>query len=253
MARHRHLDNAPIQEALFDIQFEPGTGGSSPGSAAEFIVNRFAEAPGAAQIANLWDTLFEVKTTAEHQSPPRVVPTSDVEGRRIDFPSKGQVVQLRATGFAFSRLPKYVDWAEACDAALAFWKAYATQIRPRVIKRVGVRYINALQLPTPVLNIGTYLPVTPDIPSALPQSVANFFHRLVIPKGHLIAQVTQAAQGITEDQSHLKVVLDLDVQCACDMPIDDEAGLQQLFGELRDYKNELFFEFLTDAAIGRYE
>ena len=252
MARHRHLSNAPIQEALFDIQFEPGIDACSPDVAAEVLVSRFADAPGDAQVTNLWETLLEVKLTP-NQEPPSAFPTSNVEGRRIDFPSKGQVVQLRPNGFAFSRLPKYVDWAEASGAAVAYWKAYAAQVKPRSIRRVAVRYINALLLPTPVENISDYLPVVPDIPASLPQSVANFLHRHVIPRDRLTAQITQAAQGVTEDLSYLKVLLDLDVWCVCDLAVDDEHGLITLLGELRAYKNDLFFEFLTETIVGRYE
>jgi len=252
MARHRLLGNAPIQEALFDIQFDPGTESASLGSAVEHLVNRFADSPGDVEVSNLWDSFFEFSLTPGI-APPRAVPRNDVEGRRVDFKAKGQVLQLRPAGFAFSRLPKYVDWGEASLAAMALWQAFASHTKPNKIRRVGLRYINALQLPMPVENISDYLAVVPDVPKELPQTVANFLHRLILPKGDLVGQVTQAAQGFTEDQKHLKVLLDLDVHCVRDIEPDDVEGLSNLFAELRAYKNDLFFAFLTETTIGMYE
>ncbi len=245
MGKQRHLSRAPIQEALIDVQFDPVSGVDVAAIAAEFSGGQ------AASMFDVWQTMFEMKVGPNVE--PRTNQSADAIGKRIDFPDRHQVVQFRNGGFTFSRLAPYDTWEEMTDAGLRAWWYYADRVKPEHIKRVAVRYINALHFPLPLDQFDRYLICPPVVPEEMPQGVAGFLSRVVIPKDGDVALVTQSIEGVVEGGNAVKVILDIDVSHQCDLATDDFVRVESILARLRDFKNLAFFAYLTDEALEMYE
>lgn len=247
MGRRRHLKRAPIQEALIDIQFQPVQDIDLTGIAAEFSEGREATA------FDLWEGMFELKI--EPASKPHASHSSSTVGKRIDFPERHEVLQLRNGGFTFSRLAPYESWEQMSHSALPAWSQCVDRIDPEQVNRIAVRYINALLLPLPLERFDKYLNAAPIVPSGLPQGIASFLTRLVLPRDDDLAIVTQSLGDEVEIEGKrgVKFVLDIDISHRCRLPREEFATIESVLQRLRDYKNDVFFSLLTDDTLEMYE
>ena len=80
------------------------------------------------------------------------------------------------------------------------------------------------------------------MPKNLPQSLTNFFLRLTIPKEDIIAIIMQAFE--VPGSKKLSFIFDIDVFKL----VDSHEDIWQIFNRLRDFKNEIFLNTITDKT-----
>jgi uncharacterized protein (TIGR04255 family) len=92
-----------------------------------------------------------------------------------------------------------------------------------------------------------FILITPEIAPKLPQGLHNFFMRLGIPteKWNAIAIVTETLKPPEGDT--LPLILDIDVYREIMLPPRSPA-IWEALEELRQLKNEIFFDSLTEKA-----
>lgn len=173
-------------------------------------------------------------------------------GIRLHSRDERYVAQFSREGFTFSRLAPYETWERLVEEAQRLWVIYLELTRPEGISRVATRFINDLQLPMqPGEQFEEYLATPPQVPAALPQHVMQFLQRIVIHDMNtgLRAIVTQLLQGAWNDR--IPVILDIDVFCLREFePSNGDAW--SCLGKMREFKNRVFFESLTEKAVGLY-
>lgn len=245
MGTARHLSKAPIQEALIDIQFTPD-GAPDVALIASYLAGAYD-----GKIGDIWKSLVHFERN-EDGIASQVFPTTKI-GKRIDIPSRNQVLQLRENGFTFSRLPPYQDWDELKLTGLDVWRSYAVHALARQVTQVALRYINALDLPLPFENFSDYLEAAPPVPAGVPQVIGDFLTRVIIQKGEDLATITQLSQGTNPEKTALRVTLDIEIVSICDLRGDDFIGLTEILDRQRVYKNEIFFAHLTNKILEIYE
>jgi uncharacterized protein (TIGR04255 family) len=131
---------------------------------------------------------------------------------------------------------------------------YAKAVDPIAITRIGVRYINRIELQQGLIDFDKVLTAGPKIPEAIPQALVEFFTRVVVPipdKGAIvtIAQTFEpAAPATTSGRSYPAVVLDVDAFVARAFEIDDP-GAWAALESLRDVKNMAFFNSITEETL----
>jgi uncharacterized protein (TIGR04255 family) len=242
MAKQQHLSKAPIAEALIDIR---ATLPSTTRNMAHL-----------ATLADKFPDYSEKKTIQEFQyrmkfgDPPTEQRTSQSLGYRLANRENTQVIQAAIGGLVFSRLPPYQEWAQLRDEAKRVWKVYADHVRPENITRVATRYINKLQLTGP-LDFDRYLNYVPKVPSALPQLLGGFFSRVMVPdpKSECTAVITQVFQP-TQKLSEITVILDIDV--FREQLVTDEADVWSTLEQLRNLKNLIFFDSISEECVRLY-
>ncbi|MBI5753276.1 MAG: TIGR04255 family protein [Hydrogenophilales bacterium] len=249
MARVRHLKNAPVKEALIDIQFEPGVEVADINRFASSLTNEFPKQH------DMWEALvgFNVDgADASANTTPLVI------GKRFDTGADPHVLQCRTSGFTFSRLAPYIEWECLRKDAKRLWSVFVSMVGQQTVKRVAVRYINEINLPLPIKDFGDYLVCPPRVPESLSQGISGFLQRVVIPdeKNRCISIVNQLFEGasvMSSGQQAISVVLDIDVfrQTEIDSSKVDEIFV--ILDALRDQKNKMFFEHLTEPAVERFE
>ncbi len=239
MAKHRPLKNAPIVEAIIDLRVK----NPSSFEVADFL--------------SLKEDLKEEYPIVEDR---RLVEVGGkIEGKRIEqtIIDKGingyffktsdskNVAQFRIDGFTFSRLSPYPEWETVLSEAKKLWGLYSTKCLPDIITRIAVRYINRLDLPLPIEDFADYLTAPPLVPDSLPQGVSQFLTRVVIHDADITANIIQTMTS-TPKADHIGVILDIDVFKLQEETGFEESSIWPEFEKLRDFKNRIFFESITE-------
>jgi uncharacterized protein (TIGR04255 family) len=240
MIAPRHLPNAPIKEALIDIKVALPEG-----------VDITALDPIYDQISAEYPTKNEIRTGefGVHFSEDGPVTTTvghGVIGHKYTSIDGAQIVQFRTNGFTFSRLEPYQTWESMKDEAYRLWKVYSDVASPSVITRIATRYINVLNLPLGD-ELEKYLVAPPELPEELPQAIMSYLSRIVTsdPEIDAMGVITQSFEGAKENIA--PVVLDIDTFINKQFDMDAE-DYWQCLESLREYKNRIFFESITETA-----
>lgn len=193
----------------------------------------------------MWSGQVEIKPDA-----PQITTTSGGPTGYLFRSADGkQAVQALRQGFSFSRFQPYQDWDTFSREARDLWGRYAALTKPERVTRIGLRYVNRMDLPLPFNDFKEYLLTVPEIAPGLPQGLSSFFFRVVIPvdQAEAFATITETIVEGEVSKGVVPVILDIDVFRMGTFPIVAEK-LWPAFGRLRELKNDLFFKSLTDKA-----
>lgn len=160
-----------------------------------------------------------------------------------------KVVQARMDGFTFNKLKPYDNWNTFEKEGKKLWNSYVEVGKPLNITRVALRYINLIEIPLPMSEFKDYILTVPEIAKGIPQGLSEFFMRLVIPdeKRENTAIVTQTIELSRASEKILPLIFDIDVFRMVNLKPKDQE-LWNIFNSLRDYKNCIFMNSITDKA-----
>jgi uncharacterized protein (TIGR04255 family) len=243
MATERHLESAPITEAIIDFRVK---------LPREFAVEQFDQ---------LKDKLLDRYPQVTHQrrssveirmGQPRTVQPSDVLTGLLFTSEDGlNIAQFRMDGFTFNRLRPYTKWERVFEEALDNWMVYVETARPEFITRIATRYINHLALPVP-RDFSEYLVAAVSVPPGIHGRPSGFLTRMKLEDvdGNISATITQALdQG---KPGEIIVRLDIDVYRNEEIEVDDPS-IPSYFSSLRNVKNQIFFNSITEDAARFFE
>jgi uncharacterized protein (TIGR04255 family) len=101
-------------------------------------------------------------------------------GYRFINADNRRVVQARLDGFTFSLLAPYERWETFSQEARTLWERFREHTQPVAVTRLGVRYINRLDVPLPTIELKEYLATVPEIAEGMPQVLQRYFMQLVL-------------------------------------------------------------------------
>ena len=157
MPERRHYPNAPIVEALIDLQvILPGDVTINQlGDLAISLQDRYPVKQNFVELAAKLEAQpdGEVHTEASQQH----------TGYRVSNPETNQVIIARFSGLTVSVLAPYSRWEDLRRAAQEAWSAYKTICHPVHVTRIAVRYINRLDLPDTIAPVTDYIQVFPSL------------------------------------------------------------------------------------------
>jgi uncharacterized protein (TIGR04255 family) len=235
-AQRRFYKRAPITEAAIDVRTTLGP---------EFPLRRLRET--VAGLESLYPVSlegFEISTTLtpDGTQNTKKTPTG------FQFKSKDEKYALQTSlkGFTFSRLAPYERWESFRDAAAAMWSRYKNVTSPLSIDRAAVRYINRIDLPLPVLDLGRYLTVRPEVPSRLGANTQGFLMQLQLALPDIDAHlILNEASTPPVKTGFVSIVLDLDLFRTSTQSLND-AELWNTLDSLHDRVEEAFEMCITD-------
>ncbi|MGH9413692.1 MAG: TIGR04255 family protein [Terriglobales bacterium] len=246
MAKLRaHLRNAPIEEAIIEFRVRPRQG----------LQLRDLE-PLVEPLRSRYPDITELREAqflAGRENGPDISSQAQRRlGWRLCSSDKHFVVRVCLDQLAFSRLRPYTTWAEVSDEGFALWQSYAKLAQPAEVTRLGVRYINKLELPNAQLN--EYLTAPPVLPeqAAGGHEVLQYLTRILVNDvtRSCKAVVTQAS-GVVPPPDKLQILLDIDAFREGPWPVPEVT--RDELEPLRLLKNELFFSHLQESVVSRYE
>lgn len=162
-------------------------------------------------------------------------------------------IVLNTTSLATTKQAPYPGWESLVSDAKSNWDVWRKEIGKKKIIRVGVRFINRIDIPVNEgknLDLEEYLNVGARIPD-LGLSITNFaLHAEANSKlpYSLLINVGSTPSPLVKTASFL---VDLDLFAVNDLPQSDD-DLWHWIEQFRGYKNSLFESFVTDKARGLF-
>jgi uncharacterized protein (TIGR04255 family) len=245
MARPRkHLNNAPIVEAVIDFRVfrEPVVSPDTFAGLTPSIGQKYS----AVQAIRSFEARFGIESGK----------ITDPAHRTADFGWRYQagteVAQFRVDGFTFSKLEPYTTWEEVSDEAFRLWEVYLRLAKPAQLSRIAVRYINRIRV-SGSRSINDFLEAPPMLPPPIPSVMKDFLTRVHVadePRGSA-AVIVQALEP-QFDPNVMSLLLDIDAYH--ELSTDPtESELRALFQQLRELKNEIFYASITERSAEMYQ
>jgi uncharacterized protein (TIGR04255 family) len=151
MTEVRHLDNAPITEAIIDFRVK---------LPSEFQVETFLELKNTigdrfpkVEDRKLFSSQFKIK---KGEPQPLSSEYHGIQGYFFRPEDDKTVVQFRIDGFTFSRLKPYTYWEKMLEEARELWGMYCELAQPEAVTRLATRYINHINIPLPIDDLRNY-------------------------------------------------------------------------------------------------
>lgn len=244
-----HLPDAPIVEAVIDIRVS--------------VVETLQEAEVRSQLEpklngyKFLDSRREIQheMKIEVGKPPiQTVQDLGWKGLRYQSTDQKHIVQFNRDGFVFSRLEPYQDWEKFSCAGNHLWHTFRNIAQPIAINRIGLRFINSIQLPIGEVRFENYLSPAPKAPRGFVLPFHGFTHRdvLAVPGHPYAINVTRTIQPVpAAGEIAIAVILDIDVFTTCGDKLDEEL-LEKYLLEMRWLKNKVFFGCFTAKAMKKF-
>jgi uncharacterized protein (TIGR04255 family) len=191
---------------------------------------------------------FPAVANAEPQAQAKVVST--IVGVRAQSADNLRVYSVHLNGFSVSRLRPYANWTDLKTEGQRIWSAYREHARPRLIRRLALRYLNRIDVPeVGLVKLQDYLRTYPEVSPDITAPLSNFFFQLHVPQSDLggmsvinVGVLPPAGAGI------VSLLLDIDVFMAGDDLCSGEAEIWGALDRIRDVKNDLFEACITTKA-----
>jgi len=176
------------------------------------------------------------------------------QGFRLANNDQTDVVLLNSRSITAARLAPYLQWKHLRDRANSAWQEWRAATPAYPIARVGVRYINRIDIPfaqgqgTP-LNVEDYLSFVPSVAAITDMPMLGYLMQVVIPTydPHWTATITTTALGDMQVPAHASFILDIDVARTADIPLNDKQ-LWPIVDQAQVIKNDIFERCIKDPA-----
>ncbi|MGT2436493.1 TIGR04255 family protein [Bradyrhizobium betae] len=229
---------APITEAVIEFRF------ASPFAAA--LVDKLKD-----QLAPDYPLTPQV-TQSVTMATDMAQPLVEFVGYRLMSADAASIVNIQRQSFSVSRLAPYTGWEGFIGRARQDWAQWKKVMGWGEVARIGVRYINRIDVPDPddrPVVIEEYLRYYPRFPVfegrgavdtfALSGNmpIANTDFRLILNAGSTDSPLVQT----------VSFLLDIDISREASLPKNDEA-LWSIVEDIRSLKNRVFEASITDTA-----
>jgi uncharacterized protein (TIGR04255 family) len=244
MTSVQHLNRAPIREAIIDIRIAPSVNIEVIRKVADALEKDFSRVEEMRRTAFGFSSIKgEVKASANDEG---------LVGFRLIADGSAYVLGMAVDRFTFSKLPPYEDWETMRDKARSYWVSYLDNIGPSTVVSCSTRFINAMEFPLPVSDLGQYLSSPPQIPAELPQEISSFFYRTILNEREIGAgaTLTLALEEIINNKA--PIIFDINVFKKMDIEAISPVVWDTL-ENLRTFKNKVFFSSITQKAAEMFE
>ena len=232
----------PITEAVIEIRLED--------SLSEVVVEKIHN-----QLEKSYERSEKISYIAVRLDPRKkeIVKIPDkFDGYKLTSKDQADVVQIKLNAMVCSRLAPYNGWEKFEPWARENWEIWRKTVKYRKIKRIGVRYINRIDIPFrkgDIIDIEDYLTVFPKYPE--PHLLRSFTEYTIQIKGpfsiegfNLIINTNVVKSPLID---HFSIVLDLDLSPQGDIPERNDQ-VWEMINQMREYKNNAVEMCITDKA-----
>jgi uncharacterized protein (TIGR04255 family) len=234
----RKYKHPPIEEALCEFQFSPDEALDPMLVVGKLHSEISDEYPGPTRRQNV-----QTVTVAESQTQVRDelfrIQLPNVDGTRL--------ISVGKNALSISVLRPYVGWEEdfkpRIERALL---AYQKVIKPREVRRIGVRYINRISIAQPIADAATYFTNPNCEDKILRLELKHFAKRLEYATSDATKVIITHATIVPNKPEHSDFLLDIDVvRENATINIDNAMSVAS---ELHEKEGEVFESLVTNAA-----
>lgn len=173
------------------------------------------------------------------------VATLSDENRNAESPAQ----DAQPAAFSASQLAPYCGWESFCNRFLEGWSEVEKVIGHRKLLRIGVRFINRIDIRGAIEEPKRWVLIGPVLPRRLPKPAAFTLHT-VLPLELGQANVV-AATTASPLPHHSAIVLDIDIYTTAAIS-DRHADRLEILKEFRTRKNDIFESCITDETRGLF-
>jgi uncharacterized protein (TIGR04255 family) len=228
----------PIAEAAIEIRI------SNPLSAKDLekIVTK---------LKKLYPNSHSINGLDINLGPNAAVVNQTQTGFRLVSDDQADIVILYPQSLVVARLAPYPGWSAIQDRVVSAWKIWKIVAKTRTISRVGIRYINRIDIPvddTGKIEIEDYLTLYPTAPDLSDAPMSHYLIQFTKPTSlHLWSTTITSTIQPSPLVKTLSLLLDIDVFRTEDIPLNDD-NLWLMLAEARNLKNDIFHQCITSKA-----
>lgn len=211
---HPRYQNPTIQEAICEIQFRlPDAQQWEPSWYGDFFQDIQHEFPTFQPVA--------AQLQLRVGKPPSGVPVFSVP-QLIRYQSRERpfLLQLSESTFSVNVLPEYPGWQAVKGVAASAWKRVFDVVRPEVITRIGLRYINRIERSMTGETLEAWITPNDYVPTAILRSQAGFASQCSIKIDHSNRLSVTIADQEPSPGSYGAFILDTDRAVESEMSPD---------------------------------
>lgn len=155
-------------------------------------------------------------------------------------------IQVGAHLLAVNCLRPYPTWGAFRSRIEKAFAALAETVRVRGLQRIGVRYINRIEIPGEAADLAAYFQFRPFLGPELPRNLASFMVGCLISfsDGRDSCRI-QLTNGVAEKPGHVAYVLDIDYFLAQPLAVAPDETLEWI-DTAHDAIEKLFEGCITD-------
>lgn len=174
------------------------------------------------------------------------------QGYRLTTDDQTDVVLVVPDGVTIARLTPYLGWEGLRDRAKAIWKTWRDLTPHHAIDRIGIRYINRIDIPVnrrPAIRLEDYIKLHPQIPPIGSGPMLGYMMQVTLPTSdpRWRATITSAHVMPPPVPENMSLLLDVDVFRTEDLPVND-GEFWSVIDQARVIKNAIFENCITDEA-----
>ncbi len=181
--------------------------------------------------------------------------TPENQGQKLTNLAGTEVLIVRRSAFAYDSLAPYPGWSEFRKRARHKWNVVKRVIGVMQIARIGLRYVNRLDVPLTTLpdaregvRLQDYLRMYPESSEDDLPGYNRFFMQVEIPLSNSdYTALINVSSGASLVPQRMSFVLDIDVSRTVNVP-QREDKLWGVLDVMRVEKNKVFEACITDAA-----
>ena len=242
-----HLDHPPIIEAIVEINCDMPPSVdllSVEESARQMFRDRYPKA----RRQFVESHQFSVEPSEASTRPP-------IGALQFFAEDERQLVQVRSEGYSFNRLAPYSTLDAYLPEIERTWDLFNRLTHPLQIRRIALRYINRLLLPTDEagrLELNDFLRISPRMPKEESLMLTAFLNQhtaVDLSTGNEV-NITLASRPI--ERRTAPMILDIGTANGETRVPNDWPGIRQVIGSLRQLKNDIFEKALTEQCLNLY-
>lgn len=243
------LANAPIIEAVLDIDCDLPIG-IDLGAMEAHVREAFTDEYPKFRRQMVQKQQFE----ASPESAPEFSVQTTIQAFQFLKDDERQLVQVRSDGFSFNRLAPYASLDDYLPEIEWTWQRFRELMSPVLIRRIALRFINRLMLPTVdgLVDLSEYFCVGPQLADQESLQLLGFFDQhsaREVGTGHLV-NTTMVMLPFESDR--FPVIFDIEAMHLA--PVEPEAweNIRGTILSLRRLKNNVFRRTLTEQCLNLF-
>lgn len=238
----KNYKSAPITEAVIGINF------AAPINEADIqtIIKKFRT--NYPELQTVTNNILSVNVGSDQDSKLTAGINKSI-GHRLTTSDLSQLLLLWPTSFTISQLAPYTSWENFLARFIRDWNLLRKITGFQEIKRIGVRYINRIDIPpnNGVFEYEKFLNIYPKMPqllNVLEQYAMQTISYLKDIDCHLNLNTANISSPLLD---HGSFVIDQDIYKETDPPQSDK-DIMALLNNIRNQKNLIFESCITDEA-----
>ncbi|MCA9585831.1 MAG: TIGR04255 family protein [Myxococcales bacterium] len=239
MADRRKYKNPPIDEALCEFRFAPGQEWdlTIPGRLHGAVKDEYAGKPR---------NLFQAQLQVAGNAPPAVAWNQNVSMVQLTDVAGTHLLTVGPDLLSVHILRPYPEngWEVFRPMIERAFEQYVAVAQPAGLMRLGIRYINRVEVPERTAKSDKYFKCLPAAVDGLPQNLQAFMHRAEYAYEDGVRLITTfATVDGPPDKSSFVLDLDVVLEAGESRPLGDAL---KLVDDLRQRERDAFEALITD-------